>query len=71
MAKGSQDPKAISLVPALLNNHAWDLHDMGRLEDALPDLQAGAGRLAGPGQATSDPDCTLVRGPLSPLVGAV
>ncbi len=34
LAQGSKDPKAISLVPALLNNHGWDLHDMGRFEDA-------------------------------------
>jgi tetratricopeptide (TPR) repeat protein len=36
LAQQSQDPKAVSLVPALLNNHAWDLHDMGRLDEALP-----------------------------------
>ncbi len=35
LARASQDPKAISLLPALLNNHAWDLHEMGRHEDAL------------------------------------
>lgn len=35
IARGSKDPKASSLVPAMLNNSAWDLHDMGRFEDAL------------------------------------
>jgi len=35
LAQGSKDPKAISLVPALLNNHAWELHERGRFEDAL------------------------------------
>ena len=30
------DTKARSLLPALLNNHAWNLHDAGRLDDALP-----------------------------------
>jgi len=35
LANGSQDPKALSLVPALLNNMAWDLHDFGCLEEAL------------------------------------
>lgn len=35
-ARNSHDPKAQSLVPALLNNHAWDLHDMGRANEALP-----------------------------------
>jgi tetratricopeptide (TPR) repeat protein len=34
-ARGSNDPKARALLPALLNNHAWNLYDEGRYEDAL------------------------------------
>jgi tetratricopeptide (TPR) repeat protein len=30
------DAKARGLLPALLNNHAWNLHDAGRPGDALP-----------------------------------
>lgn len=36
LARTSTDKKAHALVPALLNNAAWDLHDMGRYADALP-----------------------------------
>ncbi len=39
IARDSQDPKARALVPAMLNNSAWDLHDMGRFEEALPLFQ--------------------------------
>jgi tetratricopeptide (TPR) repeat protein len=35
LARTSSDVKARSLIPALLNNGAWDLHGMGRLEEAL------------------------------------
>ncbi|GAB4182470.1 MAG: tetratricopeptide repeat protein [Roseiflexaceae bacterium] len=35
LARGSQDPKAQALLPALLNNLAWDLHDQGQYEPAL------------------------------------
>jgi tetratricopeptide (TPR) repeat protein len=35
LARASQDPKARALVPAMLNNSAWDLHDMGRYGEAL------------------------------------
>ncbi len=35
IARTSQDPKAAALIPAMLNNSAWDLHEMGRLEEAL------------------------------------
>ena len=35
-ARASNDPKARDLIPAMLNNSAWDLHDMGRYADALP-----------------------------------
>lgn len=36
IARASEDPKAIALIPAMLNNSAWDLHDMGRFAEALP-----------------------------------
>jgi tetratricopeptide (TPR) repeat protein len=36
LARSSQDPKARALIPAMLNNSAWDLHDMGRFDEALP-----------------------------------
>jgi tetratricopeptide (TPR) repeat protein len=36
MAQSSQDPKARGLIPAILNNSAWDLYDLGRYEEALP-----------------------------------
>lgn len=35
IARGSHDPKAKGLIPAMLNNSAWDLHQMGRFEEAL------------------------------------
>ena len=35
MARGSQDAKARGLIPAMLNNTAWDLHELGRLDEAL------------------------------------
>mgnify|MGYP000966258789 CR=1 FL=1 len=35
LARRSQDPKAKGLIPAMLNNSAWDLHSMGRFEEAL------------------------------------
>ena len=35
LARASADPGAKRLVLALLNNSAWDLHDMGRYEEAL------------------------------------
>jgi tetratricopeptide (TPR) repeat protein len=35
IARRSQDPKAVALTPAMLNNSAWDLHDMERFDDAL------------------------------------
>lgn len=34
-ARASNDPKARGLLPALLNNHAWNLHDAARYADAL------------------------------------
>lgn len=36
IARASEDPKARALIPAMLNNSAWDLHEMGRLHEALP-----------------------------------
>jgi tetratricopeptide (TPR) repeat protein len=36
LARQSQDPKARALIPAMLNNAAWDLHDRGRYNEALP-----------------------------------
>ena len=36
LARRSADAKARALLPALLNNHAWNLHDEGRFEEALP-----------------------------------
>ena len=35
IARASKDAKAQSLVPAMLNNSAWDLHAMKRYDDAL------------------------------------
>ena len=32
----SIDPQARRLVPAMLNNSAWDLHELGRPAEALP-----------------------------------
>ena len=36
IARTSQDAKARALIPAMLNNSAWDLHEMGRFREALP-----------------------------------
>jgi len=36
LARVSTDAKARGLLPALLNNHAWNLHDGGRHDEALP-----------------------------------
>lgn len=36
LARPSTDPKARALIPALLNNYGWDLHDAGQFEQALP-----------------------------------
>jgi tetratricopeptide (TPR) repeat protein len=35
LARASSDPQARRLVPAMLNNSAWDLHDMGRPAESL------------------------------------
>lgn len=40
LARASADGKARALVPAMLNNSAWDLHDMGRFAEALPLFEA-------------------------------
>jgi tetratricopeptide (TPR) repeat protein len=39
LARSSQDAKARAMIPAMLNNTAWDLHDMGRYDEALPLFQ--------------------------------
>ena len=36
LARASSDPQARRLVPAMLNNSAWDLHELGRPAEALP-----------------------------------
>lgn len=36
LARRSADAKARAMLPALLNNHAWNLHDEGRHAEALP-----------------------------------
>ncbi len=36
LARRSADAKARALLPALLNNHAWNLHGDGRFAEALP-----------------------------------
>ena len=35
VARASQESKACALIPAMLNNAAWDLHDAGRFDEAL------------------------------------
>lgn len=35
LARESRDPKARALIAAMLNNMAWDLHDLGKLEESL------------------------------------
>jgi tetratricopeptide (TPR) repeat protein len=36
LARPSQDKKARALIPAMLNNTAWDLHERGEFAQALP-----------------------------------
>lgn len=36
LARASNDAKALALMPALLNNHAWNLFDAGTFDAALP-----------------------------------
>jgi tetratricopeptide (TPR) repeat protein len=36
LARRSNDRKARAMLPALLNNHAWNLHDEGNYAAALP-----------------------------------
>ena len=35
IARSSPDARARALIPAMLNNTAWDLHEMGRFHEAL------------------------------------
>ncbi|MFN8468623.1 MAG: tetratricopeptide repeat protein [Caldilineaceae bacterium] len=35
LARTVDDPKARALIPAMLNNSAWDLHGLGRYDEAL------------------------------------
>jgi tetratricopeptide (TPR) repeat protein len=35
IARPSHNPKARALIPAMLNNSAWDLHELGRFGEAL------------------------------------
>ncbi len=35
VARGSQDARARGLIAPMLNNMAWDLHDLGRFDEAL------------------------------------
>jgi len=35
LARRTDDAKARGLIPAMLNNNAWDLHDLGRFDEAL------------------------------------
>lgn len=39
LARPSTDPKAQALIPAMLNNTAWDLHDQGQYPEALDFFQ--------------------------------
>jgi tetratricopeptide (TPR) repeat protein len=41
LARPSEDPKALALIPAILNNRGWDLHDMGHFAEALPLFEEG------------------------------
>jgi tetratricopeptide (TPR) repeat protein len=40
LANASRDAKARSLIPAMLNNSAWDLQALGRREEALSTFEA-------------------------------
>ena len=50
LARRSNDPKARALIPALLNNFAWDLHDMGRYAEALPLFEEALGEWSARGK---------------------
>jgi tetratricopeptide (TPR) repeat protein len=39
VARSSQDSKARGLIPAMLNNSAWELHEMGRFAEALSSFE--------------------------------
>lgn len=40
LARAATDTKARALIPALLNNNAWELHTVGRFEEALAWFEA-------------------------------
>lgn len=42
IARASHHPKAQALLPAMLNNSAWDLHEMQRFDEALPLFEEAA-----------------------------
>lgn len=50
LARASEDAKAKGLIPAMLNNSAWDLHEMGRFEEALPVFEEAWGEWMARGQ---------------------
>lgn len=52
LARESQDAKANSLIPAMLNNMAWDLHDLGRFNDALTIFEEAQAEWAARGKPT-------------------
>jgi tetratricopeptide (TPR) repeat protein len=50
LARTSPDAKARALIPAMLNNCAWDLFDMGRYDEALPWFERAREEWIGRGQ---------------------
>ena len=50
LARGSNDAEARALIPAMLNNSAWDLHDMGRYAEALPQFEEALGEWSARGK---------------------
>jgi tetratricopeptide (TPR) repeat protein len=50
LARTSRQPKALALIPAMLNNSAWDLHDMGRFAEALPMFEEALAEWSARGQ---------------------
>ena len=52
IARSSTDHKARALIPAMLNNTAWDLHDLGRFSEALPLFEEAQAEWIARGQPT-------------------